>query len=105
MRHVVAAAIVLLLAAGCGNSRPSAPRATKLSPVSRIQRACLQRNDELRELSRPRNPAEFAGYVASLLNIVRYYRGQLAAVRPGSGRQDFVRYRRRLAAHLRSAPD
>jgi hypothetical protein len=105
MRLAVAAAIVLVLAAGCGSDRPAskAAPATRPSPVSRIQGACLQRNDELHQLSRPRSRAEFAGYVASLLNIVRYYRGQLAALHPSDGRQYFARYRRLIRADEASA--
>src|SRR3982751_5354925 len=105
MRHVAAAAIVLVLAAGCGGS-PSKVATTHAAPAGfadRVKVACLQRNDELRELSRPRNKADFAGYIASMLNIVRYYRGQLAALHPNVGRQHFARYRRLLRADEASA--
>ena len=108
MRRVVAAAIVLVLAAGCGSGRPS-PGGAPAKPshttrfADRIEGACLQRNDELRQLSRPRNQAEFTGYVASMLNIVRYYRGQLAALHPSNGRQSFARYRRLVRADEASA--
>ena len=104
MRHVAAAAIVLVLASGCGGGRPSS-KATHapLSFAGRVQVACLQRNGELRQLSRPRNQADFTGYVASLLNIVRYYRGQLAALHPSDGRRYFSRYRRLLRTDEASA--
>src|ERR1051325_7639257 len=94
MRHVVAAAIVLVLAAGCGNSRPASKTTTTRTFSSRVEDACLQRNQELRQLSRPRNKADFTGYVVSMLKIVRYYRGQLAALHPSDGRQYFARSRR-----------
>jgi hypothetical protein len=108
MRLVVAAAIVLVLAAGCGGGRPSSKVATKrpAAPAGfagRVEGACLQRNDELRQLSRPRNQADFAGYVASMLNIVRYYRGQLAAIHPSDDRQSFAGYTRLLRADEASA--
>jgi hypothetical protein len=104
MRHVAAAAIVLVLAVGCGGGRHSS-KATHAPPsfAGRVQVACLQRNGELRQLSRPRNQADFTGYVASLLNIVRYYRGQLAALHPSEGRRYFSRYRRLLRADEASA--
>jgi hypothetical protein len=102
MRLLVAAAIVVVLAAGCGGGRKAAPVA-KASPVSRIQGACLQRNSELGELSRPSTQAEFEGYVVSLLNIVRYYRGQLAAIHPSKGPRYFARYRGLLRADEASA--
>jgi hypothetical protein len=103
MRHVVAAAIVLALAAGCGNSRPAAKTTTTRTFSNRVEDACLQRNQELRQLSRPHNKADFTGYVASMLNIVRYYRGQLAALHPSDGRQYFARYRRLVHADEASA--
>jgi hypothetical protein len=106
MRLVVVAAIVLGLAAGCGGS-PSkvatTQHAASASFADRVEGACMQRNDELRELSRPRNKADFAGYIASMLNIVRYYRGQLATLHPTVGRQHFARYRRLLRADEASA--
>jgi hypothetical protein len=104
MRYLAAAAIVLVLAAGCGGGRPKTT--TQRAPAgfaSGVQVACLQRNGELRQLSRPRNQADFTGYVASLLNIVRYYRGQLAALQPNDGRRYFARYRRLLRADEASA--
>ena len=99
MRHVAVAAIVLVLAAGCGSSPRSATEHAKpASFADDVEVACLQRNGELRQLSRPRNQADFSGYIASMLNIVRYYRGQLAALHPAAGRRDFARYRRLLRA-------
>src|SRR5919197_3022971 len=53
--------------------------------------------------SSPRNQADFSGYVASLLNIVRYSRGQLAALHPTAKGQYFARYRRLLRADEASA--
>jgi hypothetical protein len=102
MRNAAAVALVLVLAAGCGSARTAAP-GTKASPVSRIQGACLRRNSELHELSRPTSQADFAGYVASLLNIVRYYRGQLAAIHPSKEPRSFARYRRLLRTDEASA--
>ena len=108
----VAGAILLvfttMLAAGCGGSRPSSKvattqRAGSASFANRIEGACLQRNDELRQLSRPRNQTDFTGYIASMLNIVRFYRGQLAALHPTAGRQHFARYRQLLRADETSA--
>ena len=102
----VAAAIVLVLAAGCGGGRSkiATPRpATPAGFTGRVEVACLQRNDELRQLSRPRNKADFAGYIASMLNIVRYYRGQLARLHPTVGSQHFARYRQLLLADEASA--
>jgi hypothetical protein len=105
MRLVAVAAAVLVVATGCGSSS----KLTKSQPAARpkvadrIEVACLQRNSELRQLSRPRNKADFAGYIASMLNIVRYYRGQLAALHPTVGRQHFARYRRLLRADEASA--
>jgi hypothetical protein len=106
MRLVAAAAIVLVLAAGCGGSPSMVATTQHAAPAgfaARVEGACLQRNDELRQLSRPRNKADFAGYIASMLNIVRYYRGQLAALHPTVGRQHFARYRRLLRADEASA--
>jgi hypothetical protein len=103
MRLVVAAAIVLVLAAGCGGSPSKVATPQPASFADRVGGACLERNDELRELSRPHNKADFAGYIASMLNIVRYYRGQLAALHPTVGRQHFARYRRLLRADEASA--
>jgi hypothetical protein len=106
MRHAVAAAIVLVVATGCGSSSSKVARPQPARPpnlADRIEVACLQRNSELRQLSRPRNQADFSGYIASLLNIVRYYRGQLAALHPSDGRQYFARYRRLLRADETSA--
>jgi hypothetical protein len=105
MRYVAAAAIVLGLAAGCGGgrSKTTTQRAAPAGFTAKVQVACLQRNGELRQLSRPRNQADFTGYVASLLNIVRYYRGQLAALQPSKGRRYFARYRRLLRADEASA--
>jgi hypothetical protein len=104
MRHVAVAAIVLVLAAGCGSSRHSATAHAKpASFADNVEAACLQRNGELRQLSRPRNQADFSGYIASMLNIVRYYRGQLAALHPAAGRHDFARYRRLLRTDEASA--
>jgi hypothetical protein len=113
MRHVVAAAIVLVLAAGCGSDEPpskveptrsvKSAAAMATSFADRIKGACLQRNNELRQLSRPRNKRQFAGYVASMLNIVRYYRGQLAALHPAGDRRSFARYVRLLRADEASA--
>jgi hypothetical protein len=106
MRHAVAAAIVLVVATGCGSSSSKVARPQPARPpnlADRIEVACLQRNSELRQLSRPRNQADFSGYIASLLNIVRYYRGQLAARHPSDGRQYFARYRRLLRADETSA--
>ena len=103
MRAVAAAAILLLLAAGCGGRSPKV--ATKKPPsfAARVEGACLLRNSELHQLSRPRNQADYAGYVVSMLNIVRYYRGQLAALHPSDGQGDFARYRRLLRADEASA--
>ena len=100
MRLVAAAAIVLVFTTGCGSSKPNVvpQRAAPASFANRVEGACLQRNDELRELSRPRNKADFTGYIASMLNIVRYYRRQLAALHPTVGRMHFARYRRLLRA-------
>jgi len=108
MRLVAAAAIVVALVAGCGGSRSPSKvatpqRAVPVSFTSRVESACLQRNDELRQLSRPRTQAGFAEYIASLLSIVRYYRGQLAALHPSGGSQYFARYRRLLRADEASA--
>src|SRR4051794_15973374 len=108
MRHAVAAAIVLVLAAGCGSGRPASKVAAKqhTAPATfadRVEGACLQRNNELRQLSRPRNRVQLAGYVVSMLSIVRYYRGQLAALRPSHGRRYFTRYTRLLRADESSA--
>jgi hypothetical protein len=107
MRHVVASAIVLVLASGCGHGHASKmAAATHSAPAgfaNRVEVACLQRSQELHQLSRPRNEADFTGYVASMLNIVRYYRGQLAALHPTGGRQYFARYRRLLRADEASA--
>jgi hypothetical protein len=104
--RLAAAAILLVLAtifaAGCGSG--SSNVATKPAGFAeRIEGACLQRNEELRQLPRPRSQADFVGYVASMLNIVRYYRGQLAALHPRDGRQSFARYRRLLRADEASA--
>jgi hypothetical protein len=106
MRHAVAAAIVLVIAAGCGSGRPASRVATTHAApafADRVQGACLQRNNELRQLSRPRNKTELAGYVVSMLSIVRYYRGQLAALHPSHGRQYFARYTRLLRVDESSA--
>jgi hypothetical protein len=106
MRHVVVAAIVLALAAGCGGSRSKVATSHPATPVSfsnRIALACLARNNELHQLSRPRTQADFAEYIASLLNIVRSYRGQLAALHPTGGSQYFAHYRRLLRADEASA--
>ena len=104
MRLVAAAAIVLLVAAGCGNSSSKVAKPARPAKLSdRIEVACLQRNSELRQLSRPRNQADLSGYIASLLNIVRYYRGQLAALHPTAKGQYFARYRRLLRADEASA--
>jgi hypothetical protein len=103
MRHVVAAAIVLALAVGCGDSRPASQTTTTKTFSNRVEDACLQRNQELRQLSHPRNKADFTGYVASMLNIVRYYRGQLAALHPSGGGEYFARYRRLVRADEASA--
>jgi hypothetical protein len=108
----VGAAILLvfatMLAAGCGGSRPSSKvrttqRAAAAGFASRVESACLRRNDELRQLSQPRNQADFTGYIASMLNVVRFYRGQLAALHPTVGRQHFARYGRLLRADEASA--
>lgn len=104
MRLVTAAAILLVLAAGCGGGSSKVAKPAKPpSFAARVEHACLQRNSDLHQLSRPRNQADFAGYVVSLLNIVRYYRGQLAALHPSDGRRDFARYRRLLRADEASA--
>lgn len=99
MRLVAAAATLVVLAAGCGSgSREAAKPAKPASFAARVEGACLQRNSELHQLPRPRNQADLAGYVVSMLNIVRYYRGQLAALHPSGGRGDFARYRRLVRA-------
>src|SRR5690349_13564991 len=107
MRHVVVAAIVLVVAGcggtGSGHSPKAGQPATPVSFVDRIESACLERNGELRQLSRPSSQAGFAEYVASLLSIVRYYRGQLAALHPAGGERYFARYRRLLRADEASA--
>ena len=104
MRLVAAAAIVLVVATGCGNSSSKVAKPARPAKLSdRIEVACLQRNSELRQLSRPRNQADLSGYIASLLNIVRYYRGQLAALHPTANGQYFARYRRLLRADEASA--
>src|ERR1041385_1189923 len=105
MRYVVAAAVVLVVATGCGSSSRVAKSqpATRSKFADRIEVACLQRNSELRQLSRPHNKADFAGYIASMLNIVRYYRGQLAGLHPTVGNQHFARYRQLLRADEASA--
>ena len=106
MRLVVGTAIVLVLAAGCGGTHSKVATTRRAAPTSfagRVEVACLQRNDELRQLSRPRNSAEFTGYIASMLNIVRYYRGQLARLHPTVGSRHFARYRQLLRADEASA--
>ena len=47
-----------------------------------IESACLERNNELHGLSRPKTKRDFALYVVSLLNIDHYYRGQLSKLQP-----------------------
>ena len=103
MRAVAAAAILLVLAAGCGGGSPKVATKKPASFAVRVEGACLVRNSELHQLSRPRNQADFAGYVVSMLNIVRYYRGQLAALHPSGGRRYFARYRRLVRADEASA--
>ena len=99
MRPLAAAAAVLLvIAAGCAGGRHASPQHAAPTFANRVQVACLERNGELRQLSRPRNQADFAGYVVSMLNIVRYYRGQLAALHPSDGYRSFARYRRLVHA-------
>jgi hypothetical protein len=103
MRPIAAAAIVLVLAAGCGSGRPAPTKRAAPTFADKVEVACLQRNGELQQLSRPRNQVDFVGYVVSMLNIVRYYRGQLAALHPKAGGDAFARYRRLLRADEASA--
>lgn len=106
MRPAAAAILFVLattLAAGCGGGSSKVATTKPASFSDRVQVACLQRNGELRQLSRPRNQADFTGYVVSMLNIVRYYRGQLAALHPSDGRRYFARYRRLVHADEASA--
>jgi hypothetical protein len=64
-----------------------------------IESACLERNNELNDLGRPKTKKQFALYVVSLLNISHYYRGQLAKLHPefrAGDRKVFAEYLRLL---------
>jgi hypothetical protein len=116
MRKVAAAAIILAASAlvtACGSTKSASPAALRSPPTGAyqkfadgIERACLERRNELHGLKRPQTKAEFADYIATLLNIARYYHGQLAALHPAyraGERATFTRYMRLLRADEASA--
>jgi hypothetical protein len=115
MHKVAAAALILAASAlvtACGSSKSASP-ALRSPPTGAYQRfvdgiesACLERRNELHDLERPQTKAQFADYVATLLNIARYYRGQISALHPAyraGDRATFTRYLRLLRGDEASA--